>query len=451
MFPRTTAASHGTRRRQQPWRRPLLALAAALPLLGLLAGPAYLQGLGFAVGLSRLGQRGSRGSAALAARGGEAAGEAPSSTVAEEGLIDAKRAVPELDLLLQHVFRPQPRDQTSLMEWSLERREDDSGKIHRASVTIVPLNRTFVGPWSTSGVKAKAATAQVALKNRLGDNHLGDAQATLSQVLRNAFDGEDARIDVAEAEGGFLATLHLPVKIASQGGSFEGTGKSKQEAKQSAAHAALAYICASIAVLPALKALSEGVKKRGELGRGSKTVVIGNLPPEVSEEDIRERLQEFGKVATLEIKRGKSRSKGSATYEETLSAWAASRMLNRCALDGHVVSVEQRGAKVNVPGRRDTAMSWGKATSPDSVLFYKNAPFNESWTSMLERFREVGDVTSFRYWVDPKTRKSRGSGTIGFASPKAARDALQRLQEMEIQGRKLQVELYKKHEAPTAQ
>lgn len=389
---------------------------------------------------------------ALAARGGESVKEA----LGLQSDIPLKRAVGELDFLLQHLFRPQPSEKASLVEWSMDEKNEDSnpnGKAYQASLTIVPLNQTFRSGWVDSGIKANKEAAQSALSHRLGDNSLGDVQAALSQILRNALDGEDLSMEVQEAAGGFQSTVGLPAKLFAGDAPpealvFMGEGKSKQEARQSAAWKALLYLCGCIGALPALKALSDGAKKArsSTLGKGSSTVLFGNFNPEASEESIRQRFEQFGKVTDLELKKGKSRIKGSATYEHRLSAWIAPRIMDRSAVDGHAIFVTQRGAKVDVLGRLGSQISWGKVTSPDSVLFYKNAPFKESWTDMLGRFQEVGDVKSFRFWVEEKTRKSKGSGTIGFASPKAAKEALERLQGMDIDDRKLEVQFYKKHE-----
>jgi len=380
----------------------------------------------------------------LAARGGESS--------AEGQPISDKMAVVQLDLLLQHLFKPKPGDKTPLMTWVLDKREHESNETVRYSVTIAPLNRTFTSRWLDSGVKAKREAAQKALGRRLGDNSLGDVRATLSQILRNALDGKDFSTETTQVQGGFQSSLQFPEDLFApesppERKTFEGQGKSKQEAIRSAARAALCFVCVSIAVFPALKALSDGAKKaKGGLGRGSSTVILGNFNAAASEEAIRTQLEQFGKVTDLELKRGKSQCRGSATYEHRLSAWTASRILDRSPVDDRIVFVKQRAEVAKVPGRRPTMKTWGVATSPDTVLFYSNAPYTESWTSMLDRFKKVGDVKAFRYWVDPETQKSRGRGTLGFASVAAAKEALEKLHGMQIGDRQLQVEFYKKHE-----
>mmetsp|Transcript_5551 Transcript_5551/g.14772 ORF Transcript_5551/g.14772 Transcript_5551/m.14772 type:complete len:446 (-) Transcript_5551:33-1370(-) len=430
--------------RPRRWRRRDLALAIPLALL---AVSATSRGIGFA-GPARPRPRCRGASPALAARGGEDFKEA----LGLQGEISAKRAIGELDMLLQHVFKPHPLKQASLVEWTRELKQEPSKTVHQAFLKIVPLNRTFHSGWKDSGAKARDAAAQSALGLRLGNNELGDVQGALSHILRNALGGDDISIETEGAADKWRAALQLPARLFPAGcppdkQRFEGKGSNKQEVKQSAAWKALLFLCASIGTLPALQALGGRTRTPGSMvGRGSSTVLFGNFNPEASEQSIRERFEQFGKVTAFELKKGKSRSKGSATYEHKLSAWVAPRIMDRSPIDDHVVYVTQRAAQVNVPGRSQPQRSWGKATSPDSVLFYNNAPFKESFSSMLSRFREVAEVKSFRYWVDEETQESRGRGTIGFASARAAQEALERMQGMEIDGRKLEVEFYKKHE-----
>lgn len=72
-------------------------------------------------------------------------------------------------------------------------------------------------------------------------------------------------------------------------------------------------------------------------------------------------------------------------------------------------------------------------------VFVKNLPFSYSWQSLMDRFKECGDVRTAMIKMD--NGRSRGMGTVSFYNPEDARRAVHMMNSMSIEGRPIEVHL----------
>jgi len=373
--------------------------------------------------------------------------------------ISAHKAQGELDVLLAHLgVTP---------EWKIERHPEEAS--FQARVTTLQ-NRTFASSWQDSEDEAKTEVAQAILQNRLG-GHLGDARQTLEGLVKASTSGKLLSIEMDEPEDQRPhARLRLPDEVFGsveppEGLVFEGQGENNVVAIQSAAFQALLYICAYIGFLPVLLAL--GKRSRGT-GSGSRFLDFSHFSPETSKDDIRGIFEQFGKLEAFELTEDDSKEGqlvGTATYENSVCAWTAARMLDRSTLDDSIIFAGQRAEKkeVKTSGKKskvtktslkkkkekkktDTSFpnlsKFSKASSDE--LFFRNAPLSESKADLLTLFQQAGNISHIRLLKDPMNGEPVGSGYVRFGSDEIAQKALKQFADMDLKGQKLDVTFCKK-------
>mmetsp|Transcript_25120 Transcript_25120/g.78209 ORF Transcript_25120/g.78209 Transcript_25120/m.78209 type:complete len:192 (-) Transcript_25120:12-587(-) len=102
----------------------------------------------------------------------------------------------------------------------------------------------------------------------------------------------------------------------------------------------------------------------------------------------------------------------------------------------------KKEAKVK-EGPRELSITFGDDTgSPEAQVFYKGA--NKTWTheAILEKFEEVGEVASLRFWL-LGDESPMGMGVVGYKDAEAAQGAVEAFDGAEVGGRKLKVSLWK--------
>merc|ERR1719277_1958758 len=172
----------------------------------------------------------------------------------------------------------------------------------------------------------------------------------------------------------------------------------------------------------------------------------------------------FGYVVDLNLWKspdGRSRGCGSVEYGSAAEARAAIQGLDGFEVDGRPMLVEEEDE--NRPGagekaidnkggdhkggghkgggckgqwKGDSGKSWGsggKQQGPVKV-FFKNLLFETPGGFMMKLFKTFGRVVEFDLWKGPDGR-SKGMGTVEFASHAEAREAIQQLDGAEVDGR----------------
>ena len=79
-------------------------------------------------------------------------------------------------------------------------------------------------------------------------------------------------------------------------------------------------------------------------------------------------------------------------------------------------------------------------TKPPRVIFIGNIPFEITEEQLIDIFKEVGPVLSFRMMFDRETGRSRGYAFCEYADSETAASAIRNLNGYEIGGRTLKVD-----------
>jgi cleavage stimulation factor subunit 2 len=69
-------------------------------------------------------------------------------------------------------------------------------------------------------------------------------------------------------------------------------------------------------------------------------------------------------------------------------------------------------------------MSSGNSNSKSRVVFVGNIPYEMTEEQLVDIFKEVGPVTSFRLMFDRETGKARGYGFCEYADTETAASAI---------------------------
>ncbi|CEG76259.1 Putative RNA recognition domain-containing protein [Rhizopus microsporus] len=81
-----------------------------------------------------------------------------------------------------------------------------------------------------------------------------------------------------------------------------------------------------------------------------------------------------------------------------------------------------------------------QASRGSRVVFVGNIPFELSEEQLIEVFKEVGPVASFRLLFDRETGRPKGYGFCEFYDAETAASAVRNLNDYEIGGRQLRVD-----------
>ena len=79
-------------------------------------------------------------------------------------------------------------------------------------------------------------------------------------------------------------------------------------------------------------------------------------------------------------------------------------------------------------------------------IYVSNLSFHTTVEDLKDMFSKFGEVTSAKIILDRETNRSRGFGFIEMASEEEGREAMQKLNNKEIQGRPLSVSVAKQRE-----
>ncbi|CAI2178374.1 6184_t:CDS:10 [Funneliformis geosporum] len=179
---------------------------------------------------------------------------------------------------------------------------------------------------------------------------------------------------------------------------------------------------------------------------------VGNLPFRVRWQDLKDLFRKAGTVIRADVALGyDNRSKGHGTVlfttlEEAKNAIA---MFNQKPWQGRILEVrEDRGyvdpnVQNNVNGLEGLFYGPARIQAPQQnyagkLLFVGNLPFNCQWQDLKDLFRNAGNIIR----ADVSTNydgRSRGFGTVLFATPEDARNAVGMYNGYEFQGRTLRV------------
>lgn len=175
---------------------------------------------------------------------------------------------------------------------------------------------------------------------------------------------------------------------------------------------------------------------------------VGNLPYTMTSKELTDIFSEVGKVASVEIvyDRVTDRSRGFAfvTMQTVDEAKQAIMTLNGAQVGGRSVRVNfpevPRGGEREVMGPKIRSSYRGFIESP-----YKIYAGNLSWKLTSQGLKDAFDnqpgILSAKVIYERDSGRSRGFGFITFASMSEAQNALDAMNEVELEGRPLRLNL----------
>ncbi|KAK9464668.1 RNA-binding domain-containing protein [Lipomyces arxii] len=236
----------------------------------------------------------------------------------------------------------------------------------------------------------------------------------------------------------------------------------------------------------------------GALSGQERRVYVGNLPYTMKRQGLTEFMQSAGRVVSatvLELPNGTSKGCGIVEFDTKQDAQHAIETLSGQDIDGRVIYVREDrealphsrgGPRGNYGGRvgRDggsdryrgrgdynrgydrggfdhsrssrggyssfnngpaqygefagPAEGGGSGSRSGNQLFVGNLPFSVGWQDLKDFFRQAGNVVRADVFMGSDGR-SRGRGTVSFETAEEARNAIQQLNGVELQGRPLDV------------
>ncbi|KAL9114003.1 MAG: hypothetical protein Q9187_007527, partial [Circinaria calcarea] len=257
------------------------------------------------------------------------------------------------------------------------------------------------------------------------------SQQTSAQETLDSADHESQ--SVASAISSAAGTVSNKVSEATETAA-QAVGASTDYMKRSAANAAHA---AGVG--------SSSDEVDGKTSTTPKTVYVGNLFFDVSEDSIRQAMQRFGTVNNVKIiydGRGLSKGFGYVEFANDASAAKAIEEMNQQVFEGRRMIVQYSIQKTQ------TRAPIHKA-GPTNTLFIGNMSFEMSDQDLNDLFRDIRDVVDVRVAIDRRTGQPRGFAHAEFVDVASAEKAMKQLENKETYGRKLRIDFSKASEPRT--
>lgn len=207
-------------------------------------------------------------------------------------------------------------------------------------------------------------------------------------------------------------------------------------------------------------------KEKTEFEENPCNLYVGNLAWSVQNEELKEEFSEFGDVVHAEVakdRNGRSRGWGSVEFKNKDDAAAAMEELQGKDFFERPLNIQIRMAfgkgrrskpKNETRGRREPRerephkesrrRELGAAPdrlvdNPKCHLFVGNLPWSVDDEGLCELFGGVGEVVDAVVTKDPRSKRSRGWGTVEMAHEDDAEKAIEQLHESEHMERRLLV------------
>ncbi|CAM0911649.1 unnamed protein product [Alopecurus aequalis] len=163
-------------------------------------------------------------------------------------------------------------------------------------------------------------------------------------------------------------------------------------------------------------------------------IYVGNLPYDVDSERLAQLFDQAGVVEVIYNREsGQSRGFGFVTMSTIEEAEKAIETFNRYDISGRLLNVNkaaQRGSRMERPPRQFASAF---------RAYVGNLPWQAEESSLMELFKEHGEVLNATVVYDRETGRSRGFGFVTMASKEELESAISALDGEELDGRPLRV------------
>jgi len=214
----------------------------------------------------------------------------------------------------------------------------------------------------------------------------------------------------------------------------------------------------------------------------AKRIYVGNLSWHTSWQSLKDHFRQIGNVVYADVIRDPqdpSRSKGCGIveFQKPEEALAAIQQLNSVELDGRTLFIREdredrdlnggnipiRGARGNFRNNnisRNGQQGYNKRTKVNGIdnvnntiggarndnnvtvgrrVYVANISYETTWKHLKDHFRQAGNVVYSDIMADASTGRSKGYGIVEFKSSEEALNAISKLSNSELHGRKLLV------------
>jgi RNA recognition motif-containing protein len=176
----------------------------------------------------------------------------------------------------------------------------------------------------------------------------------------------------------------------------------------------------------------------------SKTLYVGNLYYEVTEDQLTRVFSRFGTISSVKVvfdNRGMSRGFGYVEYADTDAAQSAIDNLDMQVFEGRNLVVQFHRPRANAPARGVNGEF--VVNPPSKTLFIGNMSFEMSDKDLNDLFRDIRNVVDVRVAIDRRTGQPRGFAHADFLDVASATRARDVLKEKVIYGRQLRIDFSK--------
>lgn len=179
-------------------------------------------------------------------------------------------------------------------------------------------------------------------------------------------------------------------------------------------------------------------------------VVVENLPSNYAWKDLKDIFKTAGFVVRADIITNTSTgSIGVVDFKTHNDAKQAVNQFNNHLLGGNVLSVRLRGTESDTHDDgehmdnedQDDNQHHGEegASAGGRKLYVGQLAWSVSWQNLKDHFKSIGNVIRADVATDSATGRSKGFGTVEFASAEDAQRAIAELNNSELEGRRIYV------------
>ncbi|XP_053617334.1 squamous cell carcinoma antigen recognized by T-cells 3-like [Plodia interpunctella] len=178
-------------------------------------------------------------------------------------------------------------------------------------------------------------------------------------------------------------------------------------------------------------------EENARIGREACTLFVSNLEFKVNEQNLRDKLLQYGDIVSMRVKAGVKAFGGSICYCQYKTVEAVDKALkdDRTPLDGRPMFFSRYSAKKTKPTFKYAT------TAEKNKLFVKNLPFSyctkEALSKVFDKYGKLSDVRVVTF----KDGKPKGLAYIEYSDEASAAAALHATDGLQLESRALRVAL----------